>query len=303
MLNNKVFEELKRRCGLTEKQATVLKSLREEDLPAKKLASKSGIPLGRLYQYVNELLSYGLIEKKGKKPCVYSIENMNEKIRDFMKKRFDEVIENEKVITDMMQKKEESDYIEITKTKEEFMYTQLKMLGVSKKFYTLSRYGSIPFMIYPAKYEDFIKFRKIIGQSRPTLAHSSPETTAMVNKAYIDAYKSGKSLIAIVSKESLDFHFDIARKKIGKEFLFNIVRDLKERIKKYKIKIYLLNEYLPIQIFVNENTVFLSMIHEGATPGTIIHSKNVSDIYLQMLEGMIARSMPIENYLKQVLRD
>lgn len=303
MLNNKVFEELKRRCGLTEKQAAVLKSLRNEDLPAKKLAARSGIPLGRLYQYVNELLYYGLIEKKGKKPCVYSIENVDEKIRNFMKKKFDEVVENEKIILDVLQKKEESDYIEITKTKDEFTYTQIKMLGNSKKFYTLSRYGSLPFMIYPAKYEDFVKFRKLIAQSRPTLAHSSPETTYMVNKAYVDAYKSGKSLVAIVSKESLELHFNIAKSKLGEEFLFSMIKDLQERIKKYKIKIYLLDEYLPMQIFVNEDTVFLSMIHEGATPGTIIHSKNVRDIYLQMFEDMITRSVPIENYLKQVLKD
>jgi len=301
-LGNKFFDELKKRCGLSEKHVLVIKSLRNGDLPAKKISARANIPLGRLYEYLNELLYYGLIEKKGKKPCAYSIENMGEKVRNFMKKRFDNVVSDEKVILDMLQKKEETERIEITSTKEEFIYTQLKMLSSCKKMYTLTRYGSIPFIVYPSRYEEFLKLRKEVAKVRPMLAYSSHEMSMMVNRAYIDAYKGGKSLTAIIAKKSFDFHLQLARKNLGEEFFVSMVKDLLERIKKYNIKIYLLNEHFPMQIFINEDTAYLSMIHEGGTYGTVIYSKNVREIYMHMYEEMIQRSQPAEKYLKEVLK-
>lgn len=299
---NKFFEELKRRCGLSEKHIMVLKSLRNGDLSAKKISSKANIPLGRLYEYLNELLSYGLIEKRGKKPCLYSINDMDEKVRNFMKKRFDNVVADEKIILEMLQKQEEKDYIEVTRTKEEFTYSQLKMLSACKKFYTFCRFGSIALTMYPSDYNDFFKFREIVAKARPTLAHSSKEMAMMVSKAHTDAYKNGKSLIAIVCKKTFNFHIDLVRKHLGEEFLLNMISDLKQKIKKYNLKIYLREENFPMQIFLNEDTVYLAIIHNGSTFGTIIHNKDVRDMYLDIYEDMIERSQPIEKYLKEIMK-
>ncbi|MFC1733890.1 helix-turn-helix domain-containing protein [candidate division KSB1 bacterium] len=300
-LGKKFFSELKTRCNLGEKQIMILKSLRNSDMSAKKISSKTGIPLGRLYEYLNELLYDGLIEKKGKKPCVYSIDNMEDKVRNFMKKRFDKVVSDEKSILATLNRKEENDYTEITNSKEEFVYTQLKMLSACKKLYTLTRYESIPFLIYPTNHSRFTRFRKAVMKARPTLASSSEGTSMLINKAYIDAYKNGKSLTAIVSKKSFDFHFELAKKELGEDFLKEMVEDIKKKIKEHDIKIYLLDEFFPMQIFINEDTVYISIVHKGATYGNIIYSKEASQLYTNMYEGMLERCIPLESYLKKIL--
>ncbi|MCX6706909.1 MAG: hypothetical protein NT001_02090 [Candidatus Woesearchaeota archaeon] len=297
-ISNKIFDELKNRCGLSEKQTLVMKCLRNGDLTAKKLSSKANIPLGRLYEYISELLGYGLIEKRGKKPCIYSMDNADEKIRNFLKTRFNRVINDEKDILNMLNKKDEKDYIEITKTKEEFIYTQLKMLGTSKKFYTYTRFGSIPFIIYPSKLNKFMKLREAIMKSRSTLAGASNDTSMMINKAYIDAYASDRSLIAIICKESFDFHINLVKKELGQEFYEDMIDDLKDRIRDHDIKIYLVDKQFPLQIFLNEDVVYVSIVQGGATYGTIMHSKDARDIYMHLFEEMTKRAIPIEKYLK-----
>ena len=201
---------------------------------------------------------------------------------------------------DSLQKKEGKDFIEMLTTKEEFIYMQIKMLSACKKMYTLTRYGSMPFILYPKKYEDFLKFRKVVAGARPTLAYSSHEISLMINKAYMDAYTSGKALIAIVNKDSFNFHLELAKEKLGEEFFKELVGDIKNRIKKYNIKVYLLDEKFPMQIFINEDTAYLSIIHEGTTHGTAITSKKVRDIYVNMYDEMVKRSQTIESYLREI---
>ncbi|MCX6706908.1 MAG: winged helix-turn-helix domain-containing protein [Candidatus Woesearchaeota archaeon] len=300
VLGNTFFDALKNRCDFNEKEIAILKSLRNGDISAKKISSKSGIPLGRLYEHLNRLLEFRLIEKRGKKPCVYSIDNMDEKVRSFMKNRFDKVITDEDAILRTLSNGEEKDYIEVTRSKEEFTYSQLKMLGSCKKLYTFSRMGSMPLFMYPSNFDDFLRLRKEVSKARPTLAHSSTEMSLMVTRAYIDAYKEGKELIAVMCKDTFDFHFNLARKSLGEDFAKNMLDDLKQKMKKYKIKIYLLDENIPMQIFMNENSVYLSMIHEGATFGSVIHSTDVRNMYMSMYDGMIERSVPIEKYLKTI---
>ncbi len=299
-LGKKFFSELKTRCNLGEKQIMILKSLGNGDMSAKRISSKTGIPLGRLYEYLNELLYDGLIEKKGKKPCVYSIDCMEEKVRNFMKKRFDKVVMDEKNILSALSRKEENDHTEITNSKEEFVYTQLKMLSACKKLYTLTRHESIPFLIYPSNHQNFMKFRKMIIKARPTLASSSEGTSMMINKAYIDAYKSGKSLTAIISKKSFDFHFELARDELGDKFINDLLDDIKKKMKEYGIRIYLLDEFFPMQIFINDDTVYISIVHKGATYGNIIYSKEASQLYTNIYEGMLERCMPLEKYIKKI---
>ncbi len=303
VIGKNFFDSLKDRCGLNEKEISVLRSLKNEDMTAKKISSKANIPLGRLYEHLNQLLEYGLIGKKGKKPCVYTIDGMEERIRIFMKNKFNKVIIDEAALLRTLKNGDDDNYIEITRTKEEFTYFQLKMLGSCKKLYTFSRFGSMPFVIYPNNFEDFLKLRKEVSKARPTLAHSSPETSLMVNRAYIDAYKSGKTLISIMCKETFDFHINLARKSFGEEFTEKMIKDLKNNLKEYKIEVYLLDEMIPMQIFMNEDSVYLSMIHEGATFGSLIHSLDIRNMYKAMYEGMIERSIPLENYLKTMAKE
>ncbi len=300
MVGIKVLTELKTRYGLSEKHMLVLKTLRNKDLPAKRISSKTDISLGRLYEYLNDLLSYGLIEKKGKKPSVYSTEKMDEKVRNFLRIRFDKTVRDEKALMDLLRKRDMKDYVEVTKTKEDFIYTQLKMLGSCRKLYTITRFGSIPFLLYPSSNEKFVAFRKAVVKARPNLAGSSYETVVMINKAYAEAYRENKKMVAIVCRESFDFHMSLARKELGEDFYQSMIDELKKRMKDYSVKIYLIDEFNPAQIFINDDTVYVSIVHGGSTFGTIIHSMDATDIYNHVFEGMVERGIPLRDYLKGV---
>ena len=188
----------------------------------------------------------------------------------------------------------------ITKTKEDFIYTQLKMLSPCRKLYTITRFGSIPFILYPSNNERFVAFRKAVVKARPNLAGSSFETAVMINKAYAEAYKENKKMVAIVCKESFDFHIELARKKLGEEFYNSMIEELKKRLKDYKMEVYLIDEFNPTQIFINEDTVYASIVHAGSTFGTIIYSKEASDIYTHVFEDRAERGIPLKGYLKEL---
>jgi predicted transcriptional regulator len=297
---DRVFEELREGFGLSDKHVLILNSLHEKDLDARQICHLTKIPKGRFYNYINDLISFRLLEKSEKKPYKYSMKNADDKIMDFLKYRFDNLVDREKRVVEMMEKKAQKENIELVHSGDEFTYKLLQLMDETMKMENIVRHGSIPFPLYPAVYKDFQKVRDVILKNRPTLAHTSKPMTALIYKAYVDFYKEGKEFVAIVEKSALEYHFDIIKKNLGKAFLKSMIADIKERMKKYKIKIYVVDEYVPMQIFVTDKKVFMSIIHFGVTTGTVIQSDRLVNLYSEFFEDTVRRGKPIENYLKKM---
>jgi DNA-binding transcriptional regulator GbsR (MarR family) len=293
-----IIRELATEFDLKGKHLLILDALYLEDLSAQQISKKTGIPMGRIYNFLNDLLSYGLVEKTSKKPALYSMKNPSEKITNFLKFKFDKLVEKENKIFDLIEKKQKIESLEVVHSGDEFTFKQIQLLSECNEIRTVVRHGSIPFPIYPSNSEEFQKVRSVIVENRATLAHTTHEMTFLIHKAHKDAYMKGKHFSAIIEKNALDFNLEIIKAKLGNKFLRKMIRDILQKIQKYGIDIYVIQEYVPMQIFITERKVMLSIIHLGITTGVIISSQDVVTLYRDFYDEMIQRSKPITQFIK-----
>jgi len=292
-----VIKEMANEFDLKGKHLFILDILFDNNLSAYEISKKTNIPMGRIYDFLNDLISFGLIEKTSKKPALYSMGNPSEKITNFLKYKFDGLVEKEKKILDLMQKKQAIESLEMIHSGDEFTFKQIQLLSECRAIRTVVRHGSIPFPIYPSNSEEFKKVRDVIVKNRLTMAHTTHEMTFMIYKAHKDAYEQGKRFSAIIEKSALDYNLGIIKSKLGRYFLTKMSEDIKDKIERYKMKIYVIDEYIPMQIFITEKKVMLSIIHLGITTGVVIQSDEVVELYRDFYDDMIERSRSIEYFL------
>ncbi|MFA6460944.1 MAG: hypothetical protein WCV90_01650 [Candidatus Woesearchaeota archaeon] len=295
-----VLEELKKRDYLSPKEFLILQELLHQDLTAQQISKKTDIPLGRIYDPLNYLIEQRLIEKKGKKPCKYSFDQSSERVLAFLKSKFDHFINDEEVIFSMIDEKT-APKIELIPSKEEFTFYLCKILSACKTdFLTIARYGSLPFNFYPSNKKDFLKLRDLIEKKRTTIAHTTEIKSTMVYQAYQDALKKGNSFQAICNKDTFLWHLDLIRKNLGKDFLKMVIEDFKKKCREHDVRMYIIDEYLPMQVFINQNTVVLFHIYSGIGSGLEIQNKETVSLYRGMFEEMKKRCKPVELYLRKV---
>ena len=295
-----IINELKHRGYLSPKQVLILTELASCELSAKELCKKTKIPLGRIYEPLNLLISQKLLIKKGKKPCVYSFEDPQHKIITFMKKKFDTFMIDENKIIDMLDEKTPPK-IELLKSKEDFTFYLIKAISSCKKgLETVARHGSLPFIFYLSNKQDFLKVRTLINTKRTTIAHTTDTKAIMVYNAYQEALEKGKYFDAICNEETFLWHMNLIKKHLGKDFLMQLIKDFKDRCKKYDIKFSIIKEYLPMQIFITHNTVVLLHIHLGVGSGIEIQNKETVELYNSMIKDMVKRSKSVDYYLKKI---
>jgi sugar-specific transcriptional regulator TrmB len=296
----KVIKELRDRGHLTEKQYLILKELTRNKLTAKQLSKVTQIPLGRIYEPLNQLLDEKLIEKNGKKPCLYSFDDPHSNVIPFLKRKFNKFLEDENTIVELLEKPE-SPKIDLLKSKEDFTFYLIKLLSSCKRgLRTVARHESLPFIFYPKNKKDFVKLRNLINKKRTTIAHTTDTKAIMVYNAYQEALSKNKFFRAICNEETFLWHIKLIKKHLGDDFLKKVIKEFRERCRDKDIKFYIIKEYLPMQIFITQNTVILFHIHLGVGSGIEIQNKETVELYKGMFNDMVKRSKNVEHYLKKL---
>jgi sugar-specific transcriptional regulator TrmB len=293
----RIIYELKDGFGLKDKHISILDCLYEERFTAKELSKKAQIPLGRIYDFLNDLMLLQLIDRTPKKPYYYSIENPQEKIKNFLKQKFDEFVTKNAKIFDLLEKTQDREMIDIIHSGDEYAFRLIQIISEAKTIKTIVRHDSLPFIMYPSDSKDFAKARQAVLKNRETLAHTTHQTTFLLYKAVMEAYQSGKKFMVIMEKKSLDSNRGIIKKELGSEFLVSMKEDILEKLKTNNLKIFAITEHLPMQIYITEDKVFLSIIHLGITTGVVIRSNKAVELYNDYFDDMTRRSTPLQQYL------
>lgn len=293
-----VFGELKNRYGLKSQHLDILTHLQHEDLPADELSRRTGIPLGRLYGFLNGLLDDGLIEKSGRKPFRYSMQPPQEKILLFMKRQFDAAVRSQSEIMALLEQKGRVNHLEVIESSERFSYHMLQMLNEGKYFKTITRQTSFPFSLYSHDKKDFLAIREAIGKLRQTLAYHTPEIASMMFNTITEFHRKRRPYLEIVCKSALDSHLAFIRDEFGEDMRQRILDGIANKIKNYNYNAFVLDEFTPMQIFITDKRVLFSLIHQGKTTGVIIRSSDVVHLYEHLFSSMLARAVPIGEYLK-----
>jgi sugar-specific transcriptional regulator TrmB len=292
--------KLKQSFGLDDRHADILDALNKaENLDAKQICRQTGIALGRIYDYLNFLLENKLIIRSSRRPYTYSIGNIQESIIDYTKGKIDNMLESQYDLIEMMGKSVPEHFDRITSSRK-FTQIHISMITEAKKVIKyICLHTAFPYVLYPMDKNMFIKMRKAVVESRPTITSFDPMVTVLVYKTYLEAFESGKEFLVILEKKSFESHIDVIR-KLGENFFRYWKSKVLEQLKRYNIKAYLIDEYLPFQIDINEKRVNVSFRHFEIINGVVIYGKDIIDLYNQVFEQHLQRAKEVLPIIKKL---
>lgn len=295
---DKIYKELQDSFGLNEKHIAIMEILEYEALDAKRISSKTEIPLGRIYDNLNKLINVGLIQRSKKKPFTYSIKNLNENVISFMKGKIDTMISSQNKIIDSMKGSGKED-IEIFTSNKDFTKYHLNMISESEVFKYISIHNSFPFILYPFDLNRFITLRKAVVNMRPTITSFDEHVALLVFRTYKKALEDGTKMTVLFEKESFLTHLEVIR-GLGKVFFNYWKKTILKQLEGYGIDVYIIDEYLPMQLDLNERRVNFALRHLGTTSGIVFSSREVCKFYNHYFEQNLSRSENIIDYIRKI---
>ncbi len=298
-----LYSTLKNAFNLGDKHILILKVLKDEKLDAKEISKKTEIPYGRIYNYLNELLHFKLVEKTTKKPSLYFISNLNENVVSFMRGKIGEQLKAQSEIMHLLSTFGGGGHVGLIDNSEQFTDNHINMITESHVFHMMSVHDSFPYIIYPEKFEDFFKLRQMITKHRATITDADLDTTLLMYRTYLDALKKGKKLIVIFEKASFDMHMKLIKSKLGAKFLKKMLAGAIERLVKYQVDVYVTDEYTTMQMDLSETRVVLCLRYLGTVNGISIFDSNVTKFFNHVFEQKIKESQPVLPLLKKLYKE
>lgn len=292
---------LKKDFGIKDREISILISVENKKLNAKDICLQTGIQKGRIYEYLNNLIQKNLIERTTKKPYSYFVSDPVNNILLFMKKRIDNMLESQSEIIKIMEKGGK-EYIEKIDNGEKFTYTHLNMISSGKDFRMIGVHDSFPFFLYPDNFDDFLKLRNLISAKRATISFTDSERIFYIYKTYKEAMKENVKMTVVFEYETLIKHMKMIEGNLGKAFLNKMIKDCARKICAGTNKAYVIKEYLPFQIDINDRCVSVSIKHRGITNGFVLYSQDAVKMYNLIFEQHIERSKPLLPILRKLSR-
>jgi|GEM_PF-1648527 len=299
---HEMYSRLKGAFGLADKHILILQFLEKEKLNAKQVADKTGIPYGRIYDYLNQLIEFELIEKTPKKPYKYFVTDFKENVIGFMRDRIEHQLKAQTEVIHLLSSNKGTEHVEIISNSEEFTNAHINMISEASVFKMVGVHDSFPYLLYPNKFEDWLSLRKVITAHRATLTHADLDTALLIYRTYMDALRAGKKLVVVFEKTTFDKHMKLIREKLGRDFLRKMIKDNLEKFGKYKAEVHIIDEYTTMQIDINEIRVNLCLKFLGVVKGILMLNKDVVKFFDAIYEQNLKKSKPVEPILKKMLK-
>lgn len=295
-----IIRHLTKDFGIDENQINIfITLLNHNNINAKEIAKLSNISSGRIYEYINGLVELGLITRSSKRPFVYSIDDINESIIRFTKNKIDSLTKSQSEILEHIDKKEQP-FFERINDSSGFTKNHVKMVSEDEgSFKYISLHRSFPYLLYPFDKESFVKLRKAITKDRNTITNSKIGEILLIRQAYIDSCEKKKNIEAVFELKSFLHHVKII-KSLGSEFFEHWRKSVLQQMRKYNIKVYVLNEFVPFQIDVTLNKVNVCFRYEEIISGIVIHEKNMVKLYNKVFDQYKQRAQNALPLIKQM---
>ena len=97
-----------------------------------------------------------------------------------------------------------------------------------------------------------------------------------------------------MEKSCWDLTINILKEEFGPLYVRHYVKDIEQRIKKKEIEIYLIDEYQPIEVDINDLRVGVAIRHGDITTGIIMQSSNAVSVFTKLFESTIQRSITLQ---------
>lgn len=302
---NTILDVLKKNFDLKKNHVLIIKTLYpDNELTADQILAKTKIPKGGIYEFLNYLLKYDLIEKSLDVPAKYSVKNFNKKLLNFLHKEFENFSRKEAELLELLKEKEEFGFNLITNT-EQYTFELINAANGGSKFDAVIRHGSIPYELYPEDEKDFIKLREIIWAKRKVLSGTeNPNLAIILYKAIKDIWNKKKPIRYLITKSGFDYNLNLIKDKLSEDEFKEIVRSILKKLKKYDIKMKVTSEHSPFNLFISDKKVMFVIAHETKIiTGFTSTNKEIISVYQNLFESMYNNSenKNVEFYLQKYL--
>jgi sugar-specific transcriptional regulator TrmB len=301
MLND-ILEELKNAFNLKKNHILILQLLSSEECTADEICDRTGIPKGRIYNLLNELIDMHLIERRKGVPAVYNMNKPTERILDFLKYDFSNEVRKQTKIISLLEKKTRVERVEIMNDNKTYDYNIIAQLVDAKWVKVVHRESSLAWFIQPRDEKEFWEVREEINKRRRAATSPSRDLSLLKYRAYLEVYKE-KDIEQIMCKSAFDSYVEILRGLYGdskvKEWSKNLLKDLDTH---KNVKLYVQeSEFSVFNTHISDRGVLLVLLFRDEISGMRIIGKRTSDLYERYFEELKTHSEPMEKYLKKLI--
>lgn len=290
------LEKLKNYYGLSSNHLLIMKTLLTKDLTVFDISKKTGIPKNRIYGFVKDLVSKGLVTKVDERPFKLSIKNLNENIYKFLIRRFGELTQTYIKIYELLEEKKKEPHIRYFVGTEDYISEVLDLIKNANSLKIMCSKGRIPYFLYPFNEKIFLKTRTFVAKKRAVF--TGIEQSYSLYRKYQEFLKQGKEITYIIDKDSVKNHIKYLKSYLNRTLFKSFVSDLKRKLNSFKLSIILIPDPLYIHIHLTENCVLKNIVSGELNIGVRVDSKSVAKVYHDLYEIYVEKGTDIRKHFK-----
>jgi len=300
----RIFEELEKDFGLRKNHIIILEALSKDDYTADKLSKDTGIPMGRIYEFLNDLLKWRLVEKQKGYPATYRVGDLKERVLDFLRFQTDDVISKERKLVGLISEEKEVEQTTIINGREELAFMTMKTTLESRRVRSIVKHETIPTIFYPFDEGEFIRLRNYFGKKTgdrgAIFKGGADPARVQLYRTNKEGYQSGKKVTYVMDRHSFDLYIGLLR-QLGPKRMKAVLSTVLDQFEEFKnVKVYVVEKSLPISIRIYDNArVLIRIVHLDAPMGIFIQSKKVASFYTSFFDDLIGQAVPAQKLIKK----
>ena len=301
---SKILDELKVYFGVKENEILIIKSIMQSSLTAEQICTSTGIPKGRIYDFLNRLAAMNLIEKVNSKPSTYSTKDFERKIKKFLEKAKEEEQLKEAEVRALLEEKDGEVLIEPVKTREDHLRHNIMMVNEDEEFWIVNREKAVPMFFYPKPDREFLRVRSKLKNHRKLMLGFDHKVLNLKDVVY-NAVESGKHFRNLVPKTAVDIFLKDYETCFGKEKTIDRVLGIIKICNKPNMNVRILTANLPFQMIISKKSAYFLLKPTRKRPsplGMVISEKDIIGEYIDFFNDIFSAAPPIENYLRKNLK-
>jgi len=291
------LEELREYYNLKERHIEIIRALNEKELSADEISKKTGIPKGRIYDFLNEMLEIGLINKINTSPALFNTKNFNLCISSFLASKFNHLVQGHVKLYNMLEGKQDIPSVNYFIGGEAFIKEILALVTEKTSVKVMCMKDRVPFFLYPADIKEFRKSRDIISKKRGLFTGKGCASYNLYME-YFKFLERGSELRFMLDKGSFERHLQNLRKGIGPKAFKKFLSQLRNNLKNLNLHIDLVENPFYIHLFLSDKKIIMNIVSGNTNVGVTIESTDVVKVYEDLYESYLQKSIPIQDYLK-----
>lgn len=287
MFPKQILEILEHEFALKPNHISILSVITKEGLPANEISKKTNIPMGRIYNFLNDLISKKLILKSSNMPTYYFIDDVSSQISAFLRIQADEALARQKQLQKILEETEKPSVMPIT-SKTDYATWLMKVLREDNEFMLLCPQKIIPFaLLYPENEEDFIRVRQKIEEKRSTLAGANDRTLDIL-RMYQRIMHEGRSIKYLMWKDAVVWHLELMKKILGKRFS-DLINSINKKLSTKQIQARVMETPFPYYLFISNKRVITFLAHANTISGLVVQDPNTVKMYRDLFNSLFKK--------------